>query len=174
MRPLRPAALLAALLSAPADAATWQLAAGPTRYEGGALEVSRATRRWETAFGYVSSQQVDVTVAQDTCAAGPTGPACTTNTWSERRPVDGYGYLSLQRRFEFRRHGVLQPLAGAGFVVNSDTNPYVSSAVTFSLSAGLRLGPRWTLEWRHFSNAGLAQPNLGQDLLLIRSDFGGD
>ena len=59
-----------------------------------------------------------------------------------------------------------------GVVANSDTNPYVSSALTFSLSAGLRVSERWTLEWRHFSNAGLEQPNLGQDILLFRADFG--
>jgi hypothetical protein len=48
----------------------------------------------------------------------------------------------------------------------------VSSTAAFSLSAGLRIGQRWTLEWRHFSNAGLNQPNLGQDILLLRGRFG--
>jgi hypothetical protein len=48
----------------------------------------------------------------------------------------------------------------------------VSSGAAFSLSGGLRMGKRWTLEWRHFSNAGLVQPNLGQDILLLRGRFG--
>ncbi len=153
------------------QAATWQLAAGPTRSDGSALEISRSTARWETALGYVSDQDVNVRTLQDTCTAGPSGPACVTQSDTVRRTVDGYGYLSVQRRFAFRPDATLKPILGFGVVANSDTNPYVSSALTFSLSAGLRLGRRWSLEWRHFSNAGLVQPNLGQDMFLLRGQF---
>jgi len=172
---MRPALLLPALLlgAGPAIAASWQVAAGPTRSEGSALEIARSTARWETALGYVSVQEVTVRTLQDTCLAGSGGPVCLTAVSSAERPVASYGYLSLQRKFRFRPGQVLQPVLGVGLVANSDTNAYVSSTLTFSLSAGLRLGDRWSLEWRHFSNAGLEQPNLGQDILLVRAQFGG-
>ncbi len=162
---------LGLLSSSPA--ATWQLAAGPTRSDGSALEISRSTLRWETALGYVSAQQVNGGVLQDTCTAGSAGPVCVTQAWTATRSVDSYGYLSVQRRFAFRPDARVKPVFGFGVVANSDTNAYVSSPLTFSLSAGLRLGERWSLEWRHFSNAGLKQPNLGQDMLLLRAGFRG-
>lgn len=170
--PFVPPLLLALSLTASnAMAATWQLAAGPTRSDGSALELARSTARWETALGYVSEQEVNVRTLQDTCTAGAAGPECVTVASTARRPVASYGYLSVQRRFQFRDGASLRPILGIGLVANSDTNPYVSSALTFSLSAGLRLGDRWSLEWRHFSNAGLEQPNLGQDILLLRATF---
>lgn len=170
---MRPAPLVfALLLTAPAAmAATWQVAAGPTRSDGSALEIARSSARWETALGYVSEQEVNVRTLQDTCTAGAAGPECITLAGTAERPVASYGYLSVQRKFRFREGATLQPVLGIGVVANSDTNPYVSSALTFSLSAGLRVGERWSLEWRHFSNAGLEQPNLGQDILLLRATF---
>jgi len=165
---------LALLLAVPhyAPAATWQIAAGPTRSEGSALEMARSTARWQTALGYVSDQTVNVRTVQDICATGAAGPECETVTGRAERTVASYGYLSLQRRFHFREGAALRPTLGLGIVANTDTNPYVSSALTFSLSAGLRFGERWSVEWRHFSNAGLEQPNLGQDILLFRANFG--
>jgi len=155
-----------------ATATTWQLAAGPTDSNGSALEIARSTPRWEAALGFVTEQQVDVRTEQDLCIATATGPDCVTLKGTAERGVDNYGYLSVQRRFAFRPYAQLQPILGLGVVANSETNPYVSSSVAFSVSTGLRLGPRWTLEWRHFSNAGLARPNLGQDILLLRGRFG--
>lgn len=158
-------------LLATSHAATWQIAAGPTRSDGGAVEIARSTAHWELALGYVADQQVRVRTVQDTCTAGPAGPECVTLTASAERPVDSYGYFSVQRKFAFKDDATLQPILGLGVVANSHTNPYVSSAVTFSLSAGLRLGDRWSLEWRHFSNGGVVQPNLGQDMLLLHAAF---
>lgn len=172
---MRPAPLLIVLVLGTTDAlaATWQIAAGPTRSDGSALEIARTAARWEAAVGYVSEQEVSVRTLQDTCTAGAAGPECVTLASTSERPVAGYGYLSLQRKFLFREGATLQPSLGIGIVASSDANPYVSSALTFSLSAGLRVSERWTLEWRHFSNAGLEQPNLGQDILLFRATFGG-
>jgi len=175
---MRPALLLVVLLAvlpgAPAVAATWQLAAGPTRSDGSAVELARASDRWDVALGYISRQSVNVRTLQDTCYATLGGPTCITEAWTATRAVGSYGYLSIQRRHSFRRRGSLRPAVGLGLVANSDTNPYVSSPVTFSLSAGLAIGDRWSVEWRHFSNAGLEQPNLGQDMLLFRARFGSD
>jgi hypothetical protein len=173
----RPACLSAVLLLAAAPAvatdwlrgAEWLVAAGPTRSDGYALEVARSTTHWEVALGWVGEQRVNVRTEQDTCYAQPVGlPVCETLTSRTERRVPGYGYLSAQRRFTFRSDGWLKPVLGAGLVASTDTNPYVSSHVTFSLSAGMRFGERWLLEWRHFSNADLRGPNLGQDMLLLR------
>ena len=161
----------ASAISVPASAATWQMAAGPTRSEGTALEIARSATRWEAALGFVSGQTVNVRTVQDFCTAGTAGPECTTVTSSAERPVESYGYLSVQRKFRFHEGAALEPVLGVGLVANSDTNPYVSSPLTFSLSAGVRFAGRWSLEWRHFSNAGLEQPNLGQDMLLLRAEF---
>lgn len=172
MRPAPRLLLLPLLMSASAaTAANWQFAAGPTRADGSAVEISRSTTHWETALGYISDQRVSVRTLQDTCTAGPAGPECVTLSATAERPVDSYGYFSVQRKFNFRDGATLRPVVGLGVVANSHTNPYVSSAVTFSLSAGLRLGGHWSLEWRHFSNAGTEQPNLGQDMLLLRTSL---
>ncbi|MEO7385680.1 MAG: hypothetical protein ABIX37_01960 [Gammaproteobacteria bacterium] len=69
------------------DAATWQFAAGPTRSDGSAVEVARATARWETALGYIGDQKVMVRTVQDTCQAGPAGPDCVTETSTAERRV---------------------------------------------------------------------------------------
>ena len=137
--------LLAAASISAAGAATWQVAAGPTRSDGTAAEVARATVRWETALGYVSDQRVNVRTEQDTCFSSTTGPVCVTNTATAKRRVSSYGYLSVQRKFAFRPDAIARPVLGIGFVVNTDTNAYVSSPVTFSLSAGLRLGRSWAI-----------------------------
>ncbi len=73
---MRAASYIVLFLALPttSQAATWQLAAGPTRSDGSALEISRATTRWETALGYVSAQQVNGRLLQDTCTAGSAGP----------------------------------------------------------------------------------------------------
>ena len=65
----------------------------------------------------------------------------------------------------------LRPVAGVGLVAQSDTNAYVSTPVNFSLSLGLAVGERVSVEWRHFSNAGTDGPNLGQDTMLLRWRF---
>jgi hypothetical protein len=168
-----PALLFALLLlTSPAVAGDWDFAAGPTREDGTAVELARSTRHWQVAFGYVSEQQVLVRTLQDFCGVGPGGPGCTTVVNVGTRDVEPYGYLSVQRRLTLRDGARLRPTFGLGLVLNSDTNPYVSSAMTFSLSAGLRLNERWALEVRHFSNADLQGPNLGQDMLLLRARFG--
>jgi hypothetical protein len=54
------------------------------------------------ALGYVSGQRVTVRTEQDVCAATASGPECITLRESVERNVDGFGYLSVQRRFVFR------------------------------------------------------------------------
>ena len=148
-------ALVALLATLPANAG-WMLAAGPTRSDGAALELSRLTPRWDLALGYVSAQQVDVNVNQDTCYAQPIGlPACVTESWREEQDTDDYLYLSVQRRYALPRLGPARPVFGLGLVGQTDTNAYVSSPVSFSLSLGFNLGERAS----------------GQDMLLLRWQF---
>lgn len=166
-------AIAASAAGAQTPAVEWQLAAGPTRTEGAAVELARTTSRWDLALGYVSAQRVNVETVQDTCYAQPTGqPDCrSTVVDRQERDVRNYGYVSLQRRFRLLGDRRYSPVFGFGLVGQTDTNPYVSYPVSFSLSLSLRVTATSTLAWRHFSNAGLEQPNLGQDMLLLRWDF---
>ena len=155
-----------------AVAASWQYAAGATLEEGGAVEMSGRARDWELAAGYVSEQHARVNYITPQCPyAGAPAEACVNSVKQVHRAVSPYGYLSLQRRFEFLQGAYLRPQAGFGVVAQSDTNEYVSSPVNFSLSLGLAFGDLMSLEWRHFSNAGTQGPNLGQDTLLLRFSF---
>ena len=150
-------------------AASWRLSAGPTVDDGTAVEVSRRSPDWEIALGYIGEQRVLVRYLTLICPYEGAAPdACTTSVRRAHEPVDPYAYLSVQRRFEFRQDARLRPVIGLGLVGQSDTNEYVSSPVNFSFSLGLALGDRAALEWRHFSNAGIEGPNLGQDTILLR------
>ncbi|MCC7259062.1 MAG: acyloxyacyl hydrolase [Gammaproteobacteria bacterium] len=164
--------VLMAALPVAAQAVTWQMATGVTLEEGGAVELSGRARRWEVAAGYVSEQQVLIHRITPVCpVAGAPAGSCRHDVRDEVDAVDPYAYLSVQRRFEYREGAWLRPQLGLGLVAQSDTNEYVSSAVNFSLSAGVALGERVALEWRHFSNAGTVGPNLGQDAVLLRWQF---
>ena len=164
--------LMGFVLARDAAAADWLLSAGATREEGGALELSRRSRDWELALGYVTEQTLLVNYITPICPyEGAPPDACTSDVTRGHGSVDPYAYFSVQRRFEFRRGAHLRPLAGLGLVAQSDTNPYVSSPVNLSLSLGLAVGKRVSLEWRHFSNAGTEGPNLGQDTMLLRWRF---
>lgn len=161
--------LVLALLAADAGAADWQLSAGATLEEGGAMEVALRSRRWEYAIGWVSEQEVLVRYLTPTCEyVGSPAQSCSTDVRRSREPVDPYAYLSVQRRFEFLRGSPVRPQAGLGLVVQSDTNEYVSTPVNFSLSLGLAVGERLAVEWRHFSNGDAEGHNLGQDAILLR------
>lgn len=166
------ALVLLACASATAHAVTWFVSTGPTLEKGGAVEVSGRSSRWELAAGYVSEQEVLIHRITPVCPfAGADPGACRQQVRDERRAVDPFAYLSVQRRFEFREGARVRPQFGLGLVAQSDTNEYVSSLLNFSLSAGFALGERVALEWRHFSNGDTEGPNLGQDALLLRWQF---
>jgi hypothetical protein len=152
--------------------ANWQLAAGATLEEGGAIELARRSPRWEVALGWVSEQSVLIHYISFACPyAGAPPESCTQQVRDAHEAVDPYAYVSIQRRFEFRRSEWLRPTLGLGLVGQSDTNEYVTTPVNISLSAGLSLGRVFGIEWRHFSNGGAEKPNLGQDTLLLRWQF---
>ena len=161
--------MMSVVLARNAAAANWLLSAGATLEEGSAVELSRRSQDWELALGYVTEQTVRINYITPTCPyEGAPPDSCTTDVRRAHGPVDPFAYFSVQRRFEFRTGARLRPLAGLGLVAQTDTNPYVSTPVNFSLSLGLAVGERVSLEWRHFSNGGTDGPNLGQDTLLLR------
>jgi hypothetical protein len=167
------AVLLASLAAGSPAAADWLVAAGPTRSDGAAIEVARVYAAWEVAAGYVGAQQVTVRTLQATCSGQPGSLTdCVNQATVQDQEVDEFAYLSLQRRFRLPQRGSwLRPYLGLGLAGQTDTNPYVSSPVNFSLSLALNVGQRSSVEWRHFSNAGLQRPNLGQDMLMLRWQF---
>jgi hypothetical protein len=173
MRLVRIACLLClAAFARDGVAATWQLSAGATPEESGAVEVSRRSRGWELALGYVGEQRLEVRYITPVCPwEGAPPEACSTRIRDGQQPVDAYAYFSVQRRFELRPGAWLRPVAGIGLVGQTVTNAYVSTPVNFSLSLGLGLGERLALEWRHFSNADASGLNLGQDAVLLRWEF---
>ena len=61
---------------------------------------------------------------------------------------------------------------GVGVAHWQHTSRILGDEFTFALSLSYRLGDSWDLRYRHFSNAGTASPNAGQDLLLIGYRFG--
>jgi hypothetical protein len=169
---LRSALAICLLGPAAAGAASWQVSAGGTPERGGAFEVARRDRDWEIALGYVTEQRVLIHYLSIICPYEGAPPAtCKPSVRDVVEPVDPFAYLSVQRRFEFRRHARLRPVLGVGFVGQSDTNEYVSTRLNFSLSLGVGLGEDVAIEWRHFSNAGADGPNLGQDTVLLRWQF---
>lgn len=161
-------ALIVACTGKLATAEGWRLSGGLTTNEGRAFEVTYEWPRWELTVGYAGTQVVDVRRTVETCRwITATELDCDVTRARVEGDVDDYLYLSAQRLFEFRHGRRFRPVIGLGLVGQSDTNAYVSSQVNFSLSLGLNLGERAVLQWRHFSNGGVQEPNLGQDILLV-------
>ena len=148
-------------------AADLTVGGGITRKGGGVLELGYSTQRWDFSLGYVATQTIDVIRVDQRCPAGePWVPSCRQEMRGSY-DVEPYVYASAQRMFHFRRDHNVGPFAGVGLVMQSETNMLVSSRLNISLSAGLRIGERWTVQLRHFSNADYEGPNLGQDSLVF-------
>ena len=69
--------------------------------------------------------------------------------------VDGYKKLDL----------------GIGVVALQNTDDYNGSHANFSLMAGYRFTDKFGVIYRHWSNAGSVDPNLGRDMLLVTYRF---
>ncbi len=69
--------------------------------------------------------------------------------------VDGFGKLDL----------------GVGGVYLQNTDQINGSNANFSLLVGYRFTDRVSANWRHFSNAGTALPNLGRDFVNLVISF---
>lgn len=55
--------------------------------------------------------------------------------------------------------------AGAAYLYNTDA--INGSNLNFALLARYQITDRLTISWRHWSNAGLAQPNVGRDVVFV-------
>lgn len=80
--------------------------------------------------------------------------------------VDSYATAYIQRMIRWR-----SIYAGVGIDVHEKREPLLGAIGSFRLSAGWRVDKHWSLEYTHMSNAGLARPNWGQDLILIRYEW---
>ena len=149
-----------------ANAEGLRLSVGVTTESAENLEVAYSLKKWDLAFGYVGSQVIDAIMKTDFCAEPFQLPPCERLFVDTTLKVQPYYYASVQRILELRSERFIRPFAGLGLSAYSGTNPLVSSPIGFSVSLGINLGERFTLQWRHFSNGGLDDPNLGQDILM--------
>lgn len=104
--------------------------------------------------------------------------------WSERFPKWDVGMMLVTRQFlndqklsanaGFRvarvvRQGRLELGLGLGYWVHKSRA--FGHKQVFELMAGLRLTDRVGLRYRHFSSAGQASPNIGQDMITVSWAF---
>jgi hypothetical protein len=159
--------LVAVLLCPFAHADNLRMSVGVTRYSSESLELAYSIRKkWDIALGYVGSQTLDANIHTNTCKDPSLKPPCDHVVLTGEMELNSYYYASFQRIHEFRRDRTIRPFAGIGLAAYTDTNPLISSPLGFSLSAGMNIGERFDVQWRHFSNAGFEKPNMGQDMLL--------
>jgi hypothetical protein len=158
--------IIAVLLCPSVYAEGMRLSVGVTRYASETLELAYGIKKWDLALGYVGSQTLDARIHTDICKDPALQPPCDPVVLDGEMELDPYYYASVQRIHQFRRDRTVRPFAGIGIAAYTDTNPLISSPLGFSLSAGMEFGQRFAVQWRHFSNAGMEQPNMGQDMLL--------
>lgn len=106
-------------------------------------------KRWDISVGFIGAQ------------AGDT--------------IDEYAYVSAQRVMRFGEILPLDLYLGVGLMArerDDNVEELLPQWWNFSLSLGLDVG-RFRVELRHASNAGLQEPNRGQNWLLIGWAFGG-
>lgn len=126
-----------------------ELEVGPTLLsgeysEGGALLVTETVGKFSFAGGYIYKQ---------TCH-------CTD-------PAD----LEENIFFQVQRVAVYKKLeVGIGPAYFQNTNRALGKNLTFSLSLGYG-GEKWSIRFRHYSNAGSGSPNLGQDMITVGYSF---
>jgi hypothetical protein len=149
-----------------AHAEGFRLSVGVTTDSAENLEIAYSLKKWDVALGYVGSQVIPAKMKTDFCAEAFQLPPCERLVVDTTLELQPYYYASMQRILELRSERLIRPFVGLGVSLFSDTNPLVSSALGFSVSLGINFGERLTLQWRHFSNGGIDQPNLGQDILM--------
>lgn len=60
---------------------------------------------------------------------------------------------------------------GLGIAYWNATTRWNGTSFTASMSIEYSITDKWDVKWRHFSNAGSAAPNMGQDMLVIGYSF---
>ena len=153
--------ILLALLASPAEAAC-RLGIGAANADSfyalsaesvGTVEAQCTfhVEQWQAAAGYIGEQGRD-----------------------EYANVEPFGYALVARQFRLYRGTTSGPFASVGLMARTRSD-YIEDILpswwNFALSAGFDAG-KWRVEYRHYSNAGLEQPNRGQNLLIISRAIG--
>ena len=141
-----------------------QLELGPTNLsgdwaEGGALLLSERFGKYDFAIGYISEQKVNLRTFS------LHDPSCTKIT-------DGFNrcnfvireniFVHAQRIVKYKKCEM-----GIGPAWFQNTSRVFGKQLNFGLMIGCNLSEKAFIRIRHWSNAGSATPNLGQDLLTI-------
>ena len=140
-----------------------QLELGPTNlsgnWAGGALLLSERFGKYDFGIGYISEQTVSLR------AFDLKSPDC-------KRITDGFNrcdfeireniFIQAQRIVKYKRCEM-----GIGPAWFQNTSRVSGKQLNFSLMIGCNLSEKSFIRIRHWSNAGSATPNLGQDLLTI-------
>lgn len=117
--------------------------------EGQALILSERFGKYSVGVGYITEQYVT--------------PRNSTRTFvMENVFIQGQRHVRLSDRFEF----------GLGVAYFNATNRALGSNFEFSLMVRARISDRFSVQLRHWSNAGSARPNMGQDVVTIAYHFG--
>lgn len=105
--------------------------------------------RWRFGMGYISQQYVE--------------PRREPRTYV--RPnlyLQGQRLVPVSERFKL----------GIGVAYMNAETRWNGSKFVASLSIEFDINERWDVKFRHWSNAGSASPNMGQDMLVVGYSFG--
>ncbi len=140
-----------------------QLELGPTNlsgeWAGAGLMLSERLGKWDFGLGYISEQTVSLRTFSFN------DPSCTKITDGLNRcdfVIREAIFISAQRIVRYKRCEL-----GIGPSWWSSTSRVHGSKFNFGLMIGCDISNKVFLRVRHWSNAGSATPNLGQDVLTI-------
>ncbi len=132
-----------------------QIELGPTNisgdWAGAALMLSERFGKYDVGIGYVSEQRATVT-------CGPSLPAIPKCAFDIRENI----FISAQRIVKYKHCEM-----GIGPAWFQNTSRVFGKQLNFGLMIGCNISEQAFVRIRHWSNAGSASPNLGQDLLTI-------
>lgn len=124
-------------------------------FEAGRAVIHGETPALALSLGFADRQsRTDFTYACGILLIGENGPNANQLA-AQCQVIDGFRRLDL----------------GLGAVYLQNTDQWNGSHLNFSLLARYRFTDRWSLAWRHFSNAGTKYPNIGRDMVLVGYRF---
>lgn len=118
---------------------------------GGVLMLSERFGRYDLGIGYVSKQNVTVT-------CGPHLPATSRCAFEIRENI----FIHAQRIVKYKRCEM-----GLGPAWFQNTSRVFGKQFNFGMMVGCNIFKQAFVRIRHWSNAGSASPNLGQDVITI-------
>ena len=115
--------------------------------KGAVLSINERFGNYIIGMGYIAKQEV-------------------TPRTEPQTPVDENLFVHGQRMVKLWDVDL-----GLGVAYFNSTNRALGSKFTASLSLEYNFNEHWDIKFRHFSNAGSAAPNMGQDMLLVGYTF---